>query len=878
MSADKQALSGLKIAKNTYLFSQRKRYAPVEHYSVKRKTAASPIERLMAKFGGPKPMPKGAARKARSTPPASPDSPIAIAIKAGLAALFIFFSLLAWILATSASGPSSQPPAPAVPPSPVFSASLDMRVLDARLLSYGTPFDHPAYQPYALIMYSGSNLSSILLSGKLYDSPPSRQVFVLRYADEGADTLSAFRSALNDELSVRGIPVSDIGIDELHDLAGGCTLLVPTGLMPQALIDDPSGATPSIFNLSARGVTVIYVGLPYDTKLLTPSGAYAAPGAPSLKAFPVTFDARQQVQSTDGFGLGNPLYSVSARLSGTGGYSTSMEWGSISVLTLGNGSILFLPQTLDGGWQSDGAAAARDIARLIDEAPQAGVQSVLQSALPVGNGTVQSGYATLFFSTPTDSPKGVIRLKFNVTDANNLTRQVVKDWPAAPYGASGLYVDNPVLLPKFLGGGKVSLTARLPGPGPCTKLYLELEQNSSVLERYELEQRCTPMNDTTRTSSISTGLGPGTYILRLASADSRQIFAATRVTVQDLNISPEGRSTDQQMYFHTGRFNFSFSSGGQGMSVPSVSVSVPGRSLPVRAFSNQSRIVYDAGTEISSGNYTFLFDFGDGYTQAVPISYTTQKAFWEQPTNLALMAIATVQFIILFFFFQRPAKPLYSLDIPDFPPQSVTKIEMPSAQALSVFDQVNRTYAWERMPLREEEIKNGFRKIIYNGKSVIIGDYNLQQLLHKLAEKGLAEEDLGYWAPKRWSRESGIPMGRMAMFRSLRDLFMINAVRFSKLGSVGSCDVKILIGNDAYFLHFYAGSPDVVPRALASARSGYTWIIFRDILERDKFSASLLSSEPQLIALKMELEAGRVSLLSLEDAGEMLKKLKVGGI
>ncbi|MFH1095391.1 MAG: hypothetical protein V1728_04195 [Candidatus Micrarchaeota archaeon] len=876
MSADKDALSGLKIAKNTYLFSQRKRYAPVEHYSIKRKTAASPIEQLVAKFGGRPPAKKGARSPRARTAASTPDSPLALAIKAGLAALFILLSLVAWLLVSSASGSSSEPPAPAVPPSPNFSASFDARVLDAHLLSYGTPFGPPTYQPYALLLYSGSNLSRILLSGQLYDSPPTRQVFVLRYANEGADTLPSFRSALADELSTRGLLVSDIGIDELAGMPGGSTLLVPTGLMPQALIDDPSGTTPSIFNLSSRGVTVIYVGLPYGAKLLLPSGAYAAPSEVALKAVPVTFDARQQVKSSDGFGLDNPLYSISTRTGGTG-YSSSIEWGSISVLAVGNGSILFIPQTLDGGWKSDGAAAARDIARLIDEAPQAGVRSVLSGALPPGNGTVPSDYATLFFDTPTDSSSGVMRLKFKVTDSNNLTRQVIKDWPVAQYGAL-LYADNPVLLPKFLGGGKVGLTARLPGPGPCTKLYLELVQNSSVLERYELEQRCTPMNDTTRTSSISTGLGPGAYILRLASSDSRQIWAATRVIVQNLDIAPEGKSADQKMSFHTGQFNFSFSSGGQGMSVPSVLVSVPGARLPSRAFANQSRIVYDAGTELSAGNYTFLFDFGDGYTQNVLLSYTTQKAFWEQPTNLALMAIATVQFIILFFFFQRPAKQLYSLDIPDFPPQSVSKIPLSAAQALAVFEQVNRTYAWERMPLREEEIKNGLRKIVYNGKSVVIGDYNLQQLLLKLAERGLIEEDLGYWAPKRWSREGGIPMARMAMFRSLRDLFVLNAVRFSKLDASGASDLKILIGPDPYFLQFYAGSSDVVPRSLASARLGYTWIIFRDMVERDKFSASLLSSEPQLIALKMEVEAGRVCLLSLEDVGEMLKKLKIGGL
>ena len=114
------------------------------------------------------------------------------------------------------------------------------------------------------------------------------------------------------------------------------------------------------------------------------------------------------------------------------------------------------------------------------------------------------------------------------------------------------------------------------------------------------------------------------------------------------------------------------------------------------------------------------------------------------------------------------------------------------------------------------------------------------------------------------------------MFRSLRDLFVTYAVRFSKLRALALCDVKAIIGNGEYYLHLYEGEPGVIVRALASTDAGQTWIIFKDGDEREDFEASLHSAAAAVLALKLQIANKRVRLVTLDELPALLKSLKMG--
>lgn len=869
MVDDSDLLSQLRLTKNTYLFNLRRRFMPVEYFLVKKKAADTPLAQFIDGLK-PKPAPlSGPSRQSAATASAARASRLSSFLSTALktAALLLLLILIfgAWLLLSL-----RVPSAPPVPPGPLvaFNGSLDVRVLNATLLTYGS--SDAQHQPYVLLDYVSAGLSNLSVDARVYSSPPARQAFVLRYAKNGADGDSEFSSALRGELRRRGVTLSEIGPEDLPALPGGSTLLVSTGYLPLPLIGDALNRTPTLLQLSDRGVVVLYLGQPFEQGVLRPDGSVMPIGTDALKRSGVEFDTSSRPSSGSGWRLSSALYSA-RRKDGP----ASPMWGSISVLPGRSGGFaLFLPQTLDAGWPGQPRAAGEDIARLIADEPYR--PSLANASATLGTVQNQPNRLTMLIP-PIPGTNASLRLRFLLNDTAGRQEQLVVDWPLSKEAAGELYLDSSTLLPQYLGGGLYPLRVSLREEQPrCAKLYFELTANGSSLERSPLESGCTQTTLNVPTT-LSTNQFPGLYVLRIVD-DVGRVYAASALFVAGLSITRPSAG-EMKNAFGGGEFNFSFSREGQPVRVPYVKVKMSGpalRSAPPAEYRDVSAVTYRHARDYPRGNYTFLFDFGGGYTQGVVLPRILITNVWERPEVLAMLATALLVFGVGFWL-RRPEKQLYGLDIPDFPPQSVTKIVLPTAQVLGLFEQINRDYAWERMPLKLEELKGGFRRIMHRGKPVIIGDYNLQRLLERLADRGLAAEHLDFWAPTSWLSDRGPSMQRLAMFRFLRDLFVNNAVRFSRLGAVSGCDVKILLGPNEYYLHFYLGDDGLTGRALSTLQSGRTWILFEDNLALERFRQKLNSSSPAHLSLKMQLDSPnkRARLFALDELPGVLKRLKV---
>jgi len=225
----------------------------------------------------------------------------------------------------------------------------------------------------------------------------------------------------------------------------------------------------------------------------------------------------------------------------------------------------------------------------------------------------------------------------------------------------------------------------------------------------------------------------------------------------------------------------------------------------------------------------------------------------------------------------------YGLDIPDFPPMSTLKIPVKRESVLQIFNDVNASYSWQYMPLRTEEIKGGFRRLTYNGKPILVGDFNLERILSKLKDEGKIREELGYYGLSDWEGQSKHTVRYLTIYRIMRNVFVNNAVKFSKLDSMPECDVKAILGKDEIHLHimeepFQAqdradaggalrrGAESVVHRAIATAKSGTSVIVFCTEEERDAFRDSLSNPSKLAVALKMEINNGNILLLPVKNA------------
>lgn len=899
MASPTDPLEQLKLRKNTYFFNLRRRYTPIAHYIIKKTQGLNPLAAFVGATATPKLSSLRKGKKGERKEEEKKEGPSFLS--AILRTLLLFFILLViagaalfwWV---SSNMPIETPQAPA--PKASFSGRFSIQPLILDMLTAGSQ-DSPSFEPYVEFAYAQSNLSSFRIDGRIYPSPPSRQVFILQYPRIGDRTWPEFRTSLQQILRSRGWLLSDIRLEDLEDMPGASTLIIPTGLLPAPLLSG-QGRIPSAIDLAARGVSVIYIGQPFNT-VLDSAGRPQAADVAALFATNLTFNQAVRPASEPPFKMGAALYTVSLKRSPATSY-----YGSVSSVPIGDGFLLFVPQTLEGGWPSSGVDAAADIAMLVADEPYRPVLSSATWKSP--SPPPQSAISTMFFSPPINVESGILRMRFYLNDSAGLGEHLVVDWPISKKSSGHLFLEGGnELVPDYLGGGQKYVQIEPKDPsGRAVNLYLELEQNGLTYDRTPVSSRPVYTNIPT-TTTFSSSAQTGNYILRAVDNFNR-IYAATRVTVPDLQIigpsaidvwRSRGEQYGPSLAFGRGEFRFLFYSAGAPRPVPNVSVRMfapnPDLNGPLMQFSGQELISYNFKRDFVRGNYTFVFDFGHGYSQNVTLAYNYRLQPWERQDVLILGAIALVIFGLGFYVSKlRSEKLLYSLDIPDFPPQSVIKITVTPRQVLDLFEQINRDYAWERMPLKMEEIRNGFRKIIAGGKPVLIGDYNLARILEQLKERKLVVEELGYWMPSSWLREQ-MPLAlqeggaqpaqssfasspptarRLAIYRYLRDLFVTYAIRFSRLRAVQDCDIKFISGGE-YYLHIYEGDLGIIVRALKTANLGTTWILFKDSDERDEFEKALHSSAPAPLALKLQIANKRVRLVVLDEVQQLLKSIKL---
>lgn len=847
-------LSDLKITRNTYSFVQRKRYSPIEHYEVKKSKAENPLQELAQKLQETlkgKKAKKEPEKKGEGKKKSSSLAPLFIG-----AAAFILLIVLAFFWILISSSPAGKQAS--LPSSGDFNGTFSANVFDSGLITYGTQANS-SMRGFLILDYSQAGLSNFGISANIYASPPSNQVFMLSYNRDGADTYGEFRKSFDSILAKKGWMVNDIMLQDLKNMPQGATLIIPTGHLPYELLGADS-SYPSIADLAKKGIVVIYIGQAFDTQVMDNNGNFMSPNKELLAKTGITFAASQELASSNGLRLQAPLYSATLKNS-----RSSIIWGSVSSIPLGSGFLLFFPETLDGGWTGDGSNAGEDLARFVYSEPfrPAINGQAYASTSPPPN----SGRLTFYFD-PINLQSAYMRITYSLNDSFGNTQDGFIDWPMRRIAYGDLFIDDPVLTPQYLGGARKTVLVRLNEPSEQkVKLFFELYKDGQPVQKEQVEQGLTS-TQLLRSAPVQFNQDPGTYILRVVDG-SEKVYAATLVQMSGVEITPETPS------FRDGSFNFTLYSAGKRIKVPYCSVSI--KELPSagsQTFENTDFITYKTNQQFKKGSYTFVFDFGGGYSREVNQNYNLATNVWERP-EIIILAIFGVLVFVAGFYFRRPQKLLFSLDIPDFPPQSVKKIPLSSERILLIFEQINSDYRWSFMPVSMDELKGGFRKLIVNGKSVIIGDYNLERILDQLSQKGLVEEYLGFWAPKSWEQKSGFSIKLLASYRYLRNLFVNNAIRFSRLGAAPNCDVKIIIGKNEYFLHIYLGNDLALERALQSANKGITWLLFPSRASELEFSTKLGSSSPQYLIFKMHVESGKIRLYRLDELAKTIQKLKV---
>ena len=866
--AGEQDTLKLKIAKKAYIFDVRKRFSPTRSFAVKKKpeTPAEGLKETLKEIFEKRKLPVSLAQAsgapapgqaAAAAKPFRPDTPL---ILAGAIIALLILGLAAIMVLLPPGGAS----APAQRQSGEFAGSYDFTVSGARVLSVPGGGEGGTQDiGYLLLGYSSSNLSALNFTVRLYQQKPATQVFLLDYPRDSGNSYPVFRRDLTEDLAGEGLAANEIEPEKLPSLPAGAVLVVPTGYFPEELLG--SGGTFGYKDLLSRGTTIIYIGLPFDNLALGRDGL-----AVPVSYGEIAFDKSARPKSTGGFSLFDAQYAAAPGQGAQGGFGAGPTlYGSISSVHYGQGTLLFLPQSLDGGWRErdasggwseKGEQAAADVSRLIVEEGWLQPISTASTSLQVGG----AGNRTFsLFTTPFSASSAYVEVAASATDLQGTARRSLEVFTLEKDQKGTVTPSDPQTVPFYLSGQTTRLNVGLrENSSSLVKLYVELYKDGKVLQRSDLEPGMT--NPTTDKSvDIEVNAVPGDYVVLVSDAAGKP-YAAGELSVTDLDIAVNSST------WNKGAFSFLLSSAGQPVEPGSVTISMDGKD-PV-TYSPASLSVQDTSTgvsysypdKINSGPHVFLFTAGP-YSKSFPLSYDRVSPFWENPLVIVLGLLAAATFGAGMML-RRPETVRYGLDVPDFPPISTIKIPMKRETFLDVFESVNAGYSWQRMPLRPDEIKNGLRKLTYNGKPILIGDFNLDRVLSKLEDEGLVKEEAGYYGLARWEKESRRSIHYLALYRILRNVFVNNAVRFSKLDAMEDCDMKAIAGKEEIYLHVMEEPREgVVHRALATARRGTTIIAFKTPEERDAFRASLTSTSRLAVALKMEVDGDRIMLLTAKN-------------
>jgi len=848
-------ISSLKIRKGIYRFEVRKRFQHLLHFKVVVRKPIDQIKDSLKAMLSPKKAeaakPGAAATSAIGVAPSGGFNIALMAAAVTIAILILFVGFLMWQI-------SASQPVPA-PFKLVEKGSITNRIAGSDVLTSGA-INSQSHTASVVLDYNTTSLVNYSVSVSTYAEELPTEFFILDSNSVEPVDYSDFRTALRRELGTKGIILNDISVDQLSSVPRGAAIIIPSGAIPEPLLTGRGNIT----RLLDAGVVVIYIGQPFTSML---KGAFVTSTPAALKStLPASFDESSAPSCASGFSLFQPLY----KASGTGGASSFTIYGCVSVVKRGQGALVLIPQTLDGGWKKNYTLAAKDIAKIAWENNWASADSQTTSYyFGTDNKTGEITGRALLFSAPYQGVNRTVKLQFAGTSTTGLLFEDAEVVNAEKKQRGELYSSQQSVTSSNITLEKWRMNAKLSEPTASSPLmYVFFTDALGNIVEKDFQKNINTQSENSNLD-VDIGVDEGEYMLTLQDEEGN-VYAAAYLEVASVSISGPRGGSKQSIYV----FDIS-----TPVTLKELDVDVDNGKFTKKYDDISSGPLnidlseYTNGDALSYGNHTFIFTSGQltksvGYNRVLPPS--------PFPPELILTLLLAGGIMGIGAYFARQEKVLYSIDIPDFPPVSRTKIPLPVETVLSIFEKVNLNYRWEFTPLTVAEVKNGFRDFYYKGSPVYISDYNTEFLLNELVRRKNAGTSLEYYAPVGWEKKSGRSLRYLSMLRRLRDLCVNNAVPFTSLGESKICDSEITVVGQQMFLHFFEKkrSADIMKDVLATIGKGITILLFRDNAEKDDMSSLLNSSTAAPLVLKFEVENSSVLLLTFPELERMVQEFK----
>lgn len=854
-------ISGMRIRKKAFRFGVNKRYQNVEHFKVHKKQPIDVIKDHLKNILSPKKTEKKQKSEKQKTAK-KPSFNFAI-MGAGIV-VAILLLLIGWIYISSQFQEQ-----PAVFKPQLEKPSLDVWVLDGEVITSGEIRDENHIGAFTTDL-SMSNVDEYTIEINTYKENLPTQIFILNSDRVEANTYPTFLRELRSILSKKNIILNEITIDQLETIPSGAMVIVPSGVVPKQLLGIDSATD---FNdLVNRGVVFIYIGQPFS-RMLDGNLVVSTPSEVSEELRFLSFNEVARLSSSKNFNLFQPLYQATARGSG---WESMLLYGSVSVIKKGDGAVIYLPQTLDGGWRGDATLAAEDVSRFIFDYPWVTPTSSVKKYTDSDVNETLNLENVMFFTNSFSEDDCSVKMDISAeSPASKYPLEETAILSLKKKARGELFIEEGYrVVPTNISNTKIRMNARLMEPEPAQpNMFLIITDNlGNEVERFprgpvNVQQPDVPFD-------VPIYVDRGEYIVSFVD-DAGKSYAHSYLRVVSIDIKQTTvRNQKNSEYI------FDITMGGKAARLETVSVSVDDGEYGEYKFNDVSRVTVDVGKYtyddfLPFGTHSFEFTAG-GFNKKITVKREIPKNPLMDPLFLAVVILAGgIAFVGVYL--ARSEVINYAIDIPNFPPITRTKIPLPSDTILSIFSKINNNYRWKNTPLTISEVRNGFKDMFYKGRPIYVTDYNVEYLMDELIKRGLVASSLEYYCPISWTKKSNRDARYLAMMRKLRDICVNNAVPFTGLGESDFADSEINVVGQQMFVHFYSSSDDVtsmIKRSLSTVNKGITIILFRNHTEKYDFKSLLNSPFSGPLILKMETDSGSVLLHTLGEFRAMITDLK----
>ncbi|MBI5159369.1 hypothetical protein HY992_04575 [Candidatus Micrarchaeota archaeon] len=760
----------------------------------------------------------------------------------------------------------SKLPPPPPPASLNVSPFVELIPLDGGVASFGKSNSYVGFSAFRL---SGKDLREARVALDLFKDPVPQKVFILKSKRDQAISYDDFKHFLKAELKSRNFDLVEVHVEQLKRLPANSNaiVVVPSGFFPASFLGlDKDGF--DVTSLTRKGFVVIYMGMGFNKGAESELEGRIPPDKLNLVNLSDSFklDFIPVSGASEGIQLLNPQYGVRGREF----VSVASVHGSMSSVNFGDsGYVLFLPQTLDAGWGTP-RSAAETIVQLVDETAwqqafkNKFVGSGSSSFKASSNGSLDaSGFV---FSSAFDKRDSWGKISVSAVGLDNSTFGKTL-FASFPITVRGDLRHESTVLPGGL-GGRMDVESVFNEPSSAwvgrepVNVFLQVDGSVGTVAKIPLhEETITPTSGYSLTLPYEFVVSSGDYIVRAVDSQG-SVYAQSFLHANNIDIRPE------TINFGSGYFTFKAVADGEPVKLRKVKIRLDGKDErvldaadPKKSSQDPMALEYFLNRRFAEGNHTFEIEVAGSYVKISRL-YVTPKNWWDNPLYLFGFMFVGLVFLIGYLL-KRPDKVYYGIDVPDFPPTSKRLIPLPKETILDLFNQINRDYGWNFMPLSLKELKEGFRKIVYFGREISIGDYNLERLLDALRARGDVVEAFGLYSLKKWAGESGKSARHLSVFRRMRDACINNAIRFTDFGERKDCDSFIALG-EGVFVHVYEGDKNI-PEILETAVKGQTLVLFASDDEKKLFEKKLNATHPVVVSLKMFCETGRVAFSNVDE-------------